>query len=653
VADKKLKVDLEIATKQAQAELKATAKEAEKLGTELEDTESAGKQMAKVLSKVAADIETEFADAKSAAERLGEALGPEFSADAEKGEAAVMELVAQLRAAGLSYDDVRADADELATAIKQLDSAGSNLQGVKQGALDVEDSFKRVGSTADNTRSVVANFTGNAASELPGITSAMGPLNMAIGQFGEYAAEGNIKLGSFVKAAGGLAIVSTVLMGISKGMENIAEHKAWRTERVKAFREALKDSESTVEALASTYREAGKVVVETADTFRSINPFAKDTEDITAALASLGMTVDQFAALVAGGKPKIDEWGAAMLAAGVEVGLVEEIYSGARSELLKLSEAHAASAVNAQVFGQSMATTKQTADEYTESQKAQNEAIQAASDRMLEQAAILQEQADAQRAAADSMFALRDAEDDLTEKVLGANEAMKEADGDLRKVRAVLDDVTMSAADYADTTTRVWEEQAKANGVAVTGSQKQTIWNNSMIASAATMDGPLRESILEHIANVNGIPDEKVSAIRALLDQGLVDQAAQSLNLVSETRTAEIYAEAKTADAEEALRLLIRDRNANIIAGVGGRAGYIAPGARGATGGIVTRPTVALIGEAGPEAVVPLNRTPGSSPLPSGGGMNITINMPPGANGQDVVNAIKKYERTAGPGWRS
>jgi hypothetical protein len=33
--------------------------------------------------------------------------------------------------------------------------------------------------------------------------------------------------------------------------------------------------------------------------------------------------------------------------------------------------------------------------------------------------------------------------------------------------------------------------------------------------------------------------------------------------------------------------------------------------------------------------------------------MNITINMPPGSNGQDVVNAIKKYERTAGPGWRS
>jgi hypothetical protein len=55
------------------------------------------------------------------------------------------------------------------------------------------------------------------------------------------------------------------------------------------------------------------------------------------------------------------------------------------------------------------------------------------------------------------------------------------------------------------------------------------------------------------------------------------------------------------------------------------------PGVVGATGGIVTRPTYALIGEAGPEAVVPLNRTPGSSPLPAGrnlaSGPTITQNI--------------------------
>ena len=70
----------------------------------------------------------------------------------------------------------------------------------------------------------------------------------------------------------------------------------------------------------------------------------------------------------------------------------------------------------------------------------------------------------------------------------------------------------------------------------------------------------------------------------------------------------------------------------------------------GATGGIVTRPTLALIGEAGPEAVVPLNRSPGSSPLPAGGGgdVNVTVNMPAGSNGEDVVAALQSYVRRRG-----
>jgi hypothetical protein len=54
-----------------------------------------------------------------------------------------------------------------------------------------------------------------------------------------------------------------------------------------------------------------------------------------------------------------------------------------------------------------------------------------------------------------------------------------------------------------------------------------------------------------------------------------------------------------------------------------------------------------LVGEAGPEAVVPLNRTPGSSPLP-GGGVSLTVNMAPGANGDDVVRALQGYMRANG-----
>jgi hypothetical protein len=64
-----------------------------------------------------------------------------------------------------------------------------------------------------------------------------------------------------------------------------------------------------------------------------------------------------------------------------------------------------------------------------------------------------------------------------------------------------------------------------------------------------------------------------------------------------------------------------------------------------ANGGIVDSATLAIIGEAGPEAVVPLDRMGGDT-------YNITVNSgvgDPVRIGEDVVNAIKRYERVSGP----
>jgi hypothetical protein len=61
-----------------------------------------------------------------------------------------------------------------------------------------------------------------------------------------------------------------------------------------------------------------------------------------------------------------------------------------------------------------------------------------------------------------------------------------------------------------------------------------------------------------------------------------------------------------------------------------------------ANGGIVTGPTLAMIGEAGPEAVIPLDRMGGM-----GGGNNVTINV----NGGDpnaVVDALRRYMQLNG-----
>jgi hypothetical protein len=65
-----------------------------------------------------------------------------------------------------------------------------------------------------------------------------------------------------------------------------------------------------------------------------------------------------------------------------------------------------------------------------------------------------------------------------------------------------------------------------------------------------------------------------------------------------------------------------------------------------AAGGIVTAPTLAVLGEAGPEAVIPLNRAGGGI---GGGPMTVNIYMPVGSDGDSVVRALQEYEARNGP----
>lgn len=70
-----------------------------------------------------------------------------------------------------------------------------------------------------------------------------------------------------------------------------------------------------------------------------------------------------------------------------------------------------------------------------------------------------------------------------------------------------------------------------------------------------------------------------------------------------------------------------------------------------ASGGIVTRPTLAIIGEAGPEAVIPLNGRYGMGTTV----IKVTLNVPPTANpvetGREVQRVLDAYKRAGGRAW--
>lgn len=80
----------------------------------------------------------------------------------------------------------------------------------------------------------------------------------------------------------------------------------------------------------------------------------------------------------------------------------------------------------------------------------------------------------------------------------------------------------------------------------------------------------------------------------------------------------------------------------NWVPGIGGKGFSMPDIPMLANGGIVTGPTLALIGEAGPEAVIPLDRM-GSM----GGGSNVTINVQ-GGDPDAVVHALRRYMQLNG-----
>jgi hypothetical protein len=150
----------------------------------------------------------------------------------------------------------------------------------------------------------------------------------------------------------------------------------------------------------------------------------------------------------------------------------------------------------------------------------------------------------------------------------------------------------------------------------------------------------LKGKLIDYAEKLGGLPPEAVTMVIAQVDQGSIDNAEEALKVLF--LAAPSHSRAYSNSRSKPLKPLTL--------------GDVPTGA-GATGGIVTRPTNALIGEAGPEMVIPLSSMPGASPLPSGigGGASINLTVHAGlgtdgaAVGQQIVNMLKQYQRTNGP----
>jgi len=232
--------------------------------------------------------ETDLQQTRIMAERLGNALGPELAQ--KMGQSRLDDWAVKIRQAGVSADQLDENIDDIAASIKRVDAA--------TGSLDTLDTkMRQVGDTTDRTGSVTANYLGNAAQELPMLTGAFGPLNMAVGQFVEYSAEGGINLKNFAKGAGLIGVATAAMALLSARAESAAAAQARLDARTDEVSDSLEDQARKAYELAAANASAegslDGLTIASQALNKAITLSGPAGETLTQSLGALGMSAEQ------------------------------------------------------------------------------------------------------------------------------------------------------------------------------------------------------------------------------------------------------------------------------------------------------------------------------------------------------------------------
>ena len=196
------------------------------------------------------------------------------------------------------------------------------------------------------------------------------------------------------------------------------------------------------------------------------------------------------------------------------------------------------------------------------------------------------------------------------------------------------------------------EEATLAQGDATEELNKQNYIYDQIVNGAKEGTDEYRDA-LEALTKAKEAEEEASRAYRDALDsereaiEKLIEAEKELRRVRAETPAAIVRKAAKTltrTEAEVGARLGTPPTSAPVILPDFGSM-FPVPFANG---GIVTRPTLGLVGEAGAEAVIPLNRANGLG----GTSIAITVNAGMGANGTEIgdqiVVALKRYQRRNG-----
>ncbi|CAB4168399.1 hypothetical protein UFOVP1266_10 [uncultured Caudovirales phage] len=531
--------------------LQQAGKDARKSFAEVEQgantSSTAAQRLAASITKTANTLDSELKASTAAADALGLALGPEFAA--KIGRNGLNKLVTDLNRAGVSVKDITAEADVLAAAIKQVDDV--NLRNVSAEADHLQTSIDGVTKSTDRSRSVMANFTGNAAQEIPGVANALGPLNVAIGQFAEYAAEGGISLKGLATAIAPIAAITVAIALLKSRLADIAQTKAFNKADVDAYTKALKDGASATEAFKQRLVEVGAVQTRVFDAnafaglsgiAKSLQPlansiplvtkflglFSRDkTLDLTETFIGLGLGVSEVSALVAGGIPAITKFAAAQRKAGNDSEGLQQVVDLLSQKVVQLGTSEKAAATSALFFidtsRQSTSSTQALASaagfaavgiaQQTAATEAATAASEAAAQADRDQANAIDSVRNALYARNNARYAATDADISARTAIDEYNKAQKKADKSgkpkdiaaaadaQRQAERAINGAAAAASSYAEETNK----GASATQTAAAASRAAVVELNKL-KDTVSKDGALTFAVEQWIFLLNSVP---------------------------------------------------------------------------------------------------------------------------------------------------
>lgn len=610
----------------------------------------AGQRMATTLQKAADKAEEKLATTKAMADSLAKALGPDMAK--ALGQSTLDSYARKMYRAGLTIDDVQQNAEELTKQMARLEAAS------EQAAT----ATGRIGTEADKSRSVMANFTGNALQEIPGLSGAFGPLNMAIGQFGEYAAEGDIKLKGLAANVGAMAgiglaigVVSQVISSMGEAQRQVEAQTERTSQAIKAQIETLFDWQligdqlgTTIDQTATAQDILNQTLIET----------VRDGGAMLGFMAQLGLgSKDVYETL-----------------AGLDADPTKALTGMARTLGLTASQASTVADAVQDMEINTLTATDAAVMDFTPAMADAYKALEFMQDRaedvdLTKVAKETLDQAAASDAAAAALIMQAEAfvglsRDQAPQQVLDMFITLAR---NAQTANSALNESGQALRDTADRMWELWDAQAALIELQTGQRSAQRSWQQAMTAAATTVD----DATTPWNEQTQAIDEAMAAAGQVASTYSSQQQQLAGMAGTTYTATQGIYDQivayetmAATLGPNGPLQTAMRDyinmlwaqiKLQEIIAnqqGAGGKGRYTLGGDRAQEYRAIG--TAAAFG-------VPVMQIPGAGLIPglqenAGMGMQsypvnlggVVINMPPGASGDDIVRALQDWMNTNG-----